>query len=92
MSNALKYTPEGGRITTALSYDGKQYVLSVSDTGKGIEEEALPHLFDRFFQARGAVGGTGIGLSLVKAYVDPTVLTWDPRLQKSAARIDGANL
>lgn len=70
MSNALKYTPEGGRITAALSYDGKQYVLSVSDTGKGIEEEALPHLFDRFFQARGAVGGTGIGLSLVKAYVD----------------------
>lgn len=70
MSNALKYTPEGGRITTALSYDGKQYELSVSDTGKGIEEEALPHLFDRFFQARGAVGGTGIGLSLVKAYVD----------------------
>ena len=70
MSNALKYTPESGRITTALSYDGKQYVLSVSDTGKGIEEEALPHLFDRFFQARGAVGGTGIGLSLVKAYVD----------------------
>ena len=70
MSNALKYTPEGGRITTALSYDGKQYVLSVSDTGKGIEEEALPHLFDRFFKARGAVGGTGIGLSLVKAYVD----------------------
>lgn len=70
MSNALKYTPEGGRITTALSYDGKQYVLSVSDTGKGIEEEALPHLFDRFCQARGAVGGTGIGLSLVKAYVD----------------------
>lgn len=70
MSNALKYTPEGGRITTALSYDGKQYVLSVSDTGKGIEAEALPHLFDRFFQARGAVGGTGIGLSLVKVYVD----------------------
>lgn len=70
MSNALKYTPEGGRITTALSYDGKQYVLSVSDTGKGIEAEALPHLFDRFYQARGAVGGTGIGLSLVKAYVD----------------------
>lgn len=70
MSNALKYTPEGGRITTALSYDGKQYVLSVSDTGKGIEAEALPHLFNRFFQARGAVGGTGIGLSLVKAYVD----------------------
>lgn len=70
MSNALKYTPEGGRITMALSYDGKQYVLSVSDTGKGIEAEALPHLFDRFYQARGAVGGTGIGLSLVKAYVD----------------------
>lgn len=70
MSNALKYTLEGGRVTTALSYDGKQYVLSVSDTGKGIEGEALPHLFDRFYQARGAVGGTGIGLSLVKAYVD----------------------
>lgn len=59
MSNALKYTPEGGRITTALSYDGKQYVLSVSDTGKGIEEEALPHLFDRF--SRRAVLSAGRG-------------------------------
>lgn len=70
MSNALKYTPKDGHIDTLLSYDGKEYVIKVSDTGKGIDQEDLPHLFERFYQASGAIGGTGIGLSLVKAYVD----------------------
>ena len=61
MSNALKYTPEGGCITTTVEH---------SDTGKGIDQKELPHLFERFYQAQGSIGGTGIGLSLVKAYVD----------------------
>ena len=70
MSNALKYTPDGGRIATSLTHDGKRFELRVSDTGKGIDKQELPHLFERFYQASGAIGGTGIGLSLVKAYVD----------------------
>lgn len=70
MSNALKYTPEGGRITTAVSYDRQRFTISVSDTGKGIAPAELPRLFERFYQAQGSIGGTGIGLSLVKAYVD----------------------
>ena len=70
MSNALKYTPDGGRIGTTLSSDGKRFELRVSDNGKDIDPQELPHLFERFYQASGSVGGTGIGLSLVKAYVD----------------------
>ena len=70
MSNALKYTPEGGRIATTLSYAQQRFTLCVADTGKGIDPQELPHLFERFYQAKGSIGGTGIGLSLVKAYVD----------------------
>ena len=70
MSNALKYTPAGGSITTRLTYDGSRFTLTVEDTGKGIAPEELPRLFERFYQAQGSIGGTGIGLSLVKAYVD----------------------
>lgn len=70
MSNALKYTPAGGGITTSLTRDGNFFRISVSDTGRGIAAEELPHLFERFYQAKSSVGGTGIGLSLVKAYAD----------------------
>ena len=70
MSNALKYTPEGGTITTRLKLCSGQYTITVADTGKGIAPEELPRLFERFYQAQGSIGGTGIGLSLVKAYVD----------------------
>lgn len=70
MSNSLKYTPEGGCITTSLQHKDGFYTLRVADTGKGISADELPRLFERFYQAKGAIGGTGIGLSLVKAYVD----------------------
>lgn len=70
MSNALKYTPDGGCITTTLLHHDHCYTLRIADTGKGIPTEELPHLFERFYQAKGAIGGTGIGLSLVKAYID----------------------
>ena len=70
MSNALKYTPDGGCITTTLLHHDHSYTLRIADTGKGIPTEELPHLFERFYQAKGAIGGTGIGLSLVKAYID----------------------
>ena len=70
MSNALKYTPEGGSIITTMEHTAHHFTITVSDTGKGIDQKELPHLFERFYQAQGSIGGTGIGLSLVKAYVD----------------------
>lgn len=70
MSNALKYTPKGGSINISLAYTNHTYTIKVSDTGKGVAKEELPRLFERFYQARGAEGGTGIGLSIVKAFVE----------------------
>jgi signal transduction histidine kinase/DNA-binding response OmpR family regulator len=70
MSNAMKYTPAGGSITTTLSAEGNSYVLRVKDTGKGIQASDLANIFDRFYQAKGASCGTGIGLAIVKAYAE----------------------
>lgn len=70
MSNALKYTPKGGSINISLAYTNHTYTIKVSDTGKGVAKDELPRLFERFYQARGAEGGTGIGLSIVKAFVE----------------------
>ena len=66
--NALKYTPEGGRITIALHSGGGCAHISVTDTGRGISEADLPHVFERFFRAdesrSRATGGSGLGLSI----------------------------
>ena len=70
LSNALKYTPAGGAVTTTLTAEGDSYVISVRDTGKGINARDLPNVFERFYQARGASGGTGIGLAIVKAFTE----------------------
>lgn len=70
MNNALKYTPKKGCITITLKHEADRYLLLIADTGMGISADELPHLFERFYQAKGAIGGTGIGLSLVKAYID----------------------
>lgn len=70
LSNALKYTPIGGDIFVSLEDEGEKLRLHVRDTGKGIEKEETAKIFERFFQAKGAASGTGIGLALVKSFVE----------------------
>ena len=71
VSNALKYTKKDGSILVSLTDVGSDKLkISVSDTGVGISEIDQRKVFDRFFQAHNAVGGTGIGLAMVKAYAE----------------------
>jgi len=71
LDNAIKYTPDGGRVTLRVRREGAQAVLEVTDTGIGIPPEALPHVFKRFFRVDGSrsreQGGAGLGLSIVKS-------------------------
>jgi two-component system sensor histidine kinase ResE len=74
MDNALKFTPANGLVTLAAASAGDEMELSVTDTGIGVENEALPHLFDRFYQvdasrAGGDKHGAGLGLAIVKEIV-----------------------
>ena len=64
LDNAMKYTPEGGRITLSVEKEGGKAVLRVSDTGVGIAEEDLPYVFDRFYKADKSHTGSGSGLGL----------------------------
>lgn len=68
MSNAVKYTPKG-EIELSLTGNDRQAIITVRDTGYGIATDALPYIFDRYYQAKGAhqASGTGIGLALVKS-------------------------
>ncbi len=76
LSNALKYTSEGGAVSVEIreEEDSDHLNILVSDTGSGIPKEELEHIFDRFYQASNAnnedVTGTGIGLSLTKELVE----------------------
>lgn len=75
LSNAFKFTPENGTITVTLSSflkeDGKQYArLVIADTGTGISVQHIRHIFDRFYQIDINHAGSGIGLALVKAFVE----------------------
>ncbi|HRV96002.1 MAG TPA: ATP-binding protein [Anaerolineae bacterium] len=74
LANALRHTPEGGRITIQARPDGDSLRLSVADTGDGIPPEHLPHVFDRFYRTDHARtrdrGGAGLGLAIVRALVE----------------------
>nr|MBA2304685.1 ATP-binding protein [Acidobacteriota bacterium] len=71
--NAVKYSRPGGRIVISLARDGAQAVLTVSDSGVGIADEDLPHVFERFYRARRvtqSADGTGLGLAIVRRIVE----------------------
>ena len=70
--NALKYTDSGGAITVSAQTDEEKVRFLVSDTGKGIPEQYLPRVFDRFFRVPGQEeeSGIGLGLSIVKNIVE----------------------
>lgn len=72
LSNAVKYTEQGSIDITVEAKNDREVMISVADTGYGITPEALPHIFDRYYQANGnhQASGTGIGLSLVKSLAD----------------------
>ena len=70
MTNAIKYTPVKGTIVISLKHADGIYSVSVADNGKGMSGDDAQHIFERFYQASDSVGGTGIGLAIVKAYVD----------------------
>lgn len=71
VSNAIKFTEPGGKVTVTTGLDGTQAYIAVIDTGIGIEPEFLPHVFDRFRQADGSTsrrhGGLGLGLAIADA-------------------------
>ena len=69
LSNAFKFTPEGGSVRIELTEEGDRVFIRVIDTGSGIRPANLPHLFDRFYTEDRSMG-TGIGLHLVKEYID----------------------
>jgi len=69
LDNALKYTPQGGTVTVSVEGESNQVILSVNDTGPGISDHDLPHVFDRFFRGdrSRSLPGTGLGLNLTLA-------------------------
>lgn len=73
MNNAIKYSPDGGKITFSMKTTESQLILSISDEGLGIPKEDLPKIFDRFYRvdkARSrAQGGTGLGLAIAKEII-----------------------
>ena len=74
LTNSIKFTPAGGRVEVQIGVEGAEVLLSVSDTGIGIEPDFLPHVFERFRQATSSesrnYGGLGIGLALVRHLVE----------------------
>jgi len=75
VSNAVKYTPEGGRVSISTYLQDGSVVVEVADTGYGIPQEDIDRVFEKFYRSRhsaGGAGGTGLGLPLVKHVIETT--------------------
>ncbi len=77
LNNALRFTPSGGRVTVAVRENDERLEVAVIDTGRGIDEEDLPRIFERYYQAprrggppRPAAGGAGLGLAIAKRILE----------------------
>jgi signal transduction histidine kinase len=70
LDNAVKYTPAGGKVKVSLWNESQSVILAVSDTGSGIPQADLPHIFERFFQGKKGGKGWGLGLPIVKEIVE----------------------
>jgi signal transduction histidine kinase len=72
LSNAVKFTPADGHVVLRIAIAGSWITIEVSDTGEGIDPDLIPHLFERFRQADGAIakGGLGLGLSIARHVVE----------------------
>ncbi|MCP2244371.1 HAMP domain-containing sensor histidine kinase [Lentzea aerocolonigenes] len=74
VANALRYVPSGGSVTVSASAGDGEVVIAVADTGTGIAQEDLPHVFDRFWRAdrsrSRSTGGSGLGLAIVRKLVE----------------------
>jgi signal transduction histidine kinase len=74
LSNAVKFTPEGGQVKVDLVVREGQAQLQISDTGKGIDPDFLPYVFERFRQEDGSTtrkfGGLGLGLAIARQIVE----------------------
>jgi signal transduction histidine kinase len=69
IGNAIKFTPAGGRVTVGASPREREVLFRVSDTGYGISPTDLPHVFDRFWQARKGRDGAGLGLPIARGII-----------------------
>ncbi len=91
LENAIEHTPEGGRVVVRLAHDAGQVTLTVSDTGKGIPNEELAHIFDRFYRLQKSrqdgVKHAGLGLAIVKRIVElhGAVITAESALNEGTA-------
>jgi signal transduction histidine kinase len=74
LDNAVKYTDPGGAVSVTVQHRDRDIEVAVSDTGRGIPAEALPHVFDRFYRVDRArsreMGGTGLGLAIARWIVE----------------------
>ncbi len=81
LDNAIKFTPEGGTVEVAAAAEAREAVISVTDSGRGIPEEHLPRIFDRFYRVERSrsrlpspggeeIGGTGLGLAITRHIVE----------------------
>ena len=71
LSNAFKYTPDGGAVTLTIDHSKTHYIIEVSDTGKGMVKEEVKRIFERFYRVEGTQAkGSGIGLTFTKELVD----------------------